>query len=89
MPISPVPGDMFFSDFADEVVVYEVERFGKTMGEVKTLPDSENGVDYLQVLPSADVQIGDILLGPNGRVRVGSIETYTYDGKATLIRLYV
>ena len=38
----PVPGNVFFSDFAGEVVNYHLERAGTVISVVRGIPNREN-----------------------------------------------
>ena len=46
--------------------MFDIERNGKVINNVRGLPNSDNGKEYVGFMPGTDVQVGDWLINPSG-----------------------
>ena len=84
----PIPADVYFRDFAFDVVKYEVKRKGTSIAVVDGLPNEEDGEKYIHIPHGSDVAVGDILLSDGFRTTARKISTDTYQGKPALLKVY-
>jgi len=84
----PVPADVYFRDFAFDVVKYEVKRKGTGIAVVDGLPNEEDGEKYIHLPHGSDVVAGDILHSDGFRATVKKLSTDTYQGKPELLKVY-
>lgn len=87
MSALPVSGTQYFKDFAFDVVEYSIERDGDIVSTVHGLPNKEHGQPYIHVQLDCDVRPGDVLIASGSRVVVRSIDTDTYAGTPSLLKL--
>lgn len=82
----PVPGELYFQDFAFDVTDYSIEREGTVIASVRGLSNNEHGQAYIHVPLGTDIHPGDILVAGNLRFAVRAVETDTYNGKPSLLK---
>ena len=85
----PVPGNVFFSDFAGEVVNYHLERAGTVISVVRGIPNRENRKSVIHFEFKSGIQLDDVLISPTERLLVKSIEIETYNSVPELITVFV
>ena len=58
---------MAFSGFLNRHgIMFDIERNGKVINNVRGLPNSDDGKEYVGFMPGTDVQVGDWLINPSG-----------------------
>lgn len=54
---------MAFSGFLNRHgIMFDIERNGKVINNVRGLPNSDDGKEYVGFMPGTDVQVGDWLI---------------------------
>ncbi len=82
----PVPGELYFKDFAFDIVDYSIERDGTVIAAVQGLSNNEYGRAYIHVPLGTDIRPGDVLVAGASRFYVRSVETDTYNGEPSLLK---
>lgn len=82
----PIPGELYFQDFAFDAVNYSIERDGSAVASARGLSNNERGQKYIHFPLGTDIRPGDTLVAGASRFHVRSIETDTYDGKPSLLK---
>ena len=89
----PIPGKLYFSDFADDVLEYEVYDKDKLVGTYRGLTNSDEGGQLIHFLISEkpDISVGNILRTKDGleSFSVRRIEYDRYNGKPELMKAYI
>ncbi len=83
----PVPGEQYFRDFAFDTVDYSIERDGAVIASVRGLPNSDHGLAYIHVPLGTDIRPGDSFVAESSRFIIRTVETDTYDGEPSLLRV--
>lgn len=88
----PVPADMFFSDFASDVLEYNVLSNNVVTGTYRGLTNSDEGGDYIGFLVSDHPQIssGNVIRTMDGfeTFRIRTVSYDRYNGKPELLKAY-
>ena len=81
----PIPGDIFFTDFSDDLVSFKVIRNNVELFTVKGLIEEQK---YIFFPFGTDIQPGDKLVSNPLTCSAVRIETENYDGKPSLISVF-
>lgn len=82
MAALPVPGEIFWNDFAFDLCDFEVFRNNTHIATYAGLKDSKG---FIFFKPDVDISCGDILHCNGQQFVVKRIENETYEGKTELI----
>ena len=88
MATLPIPAEIYFSDFAFDLVEYQIFRNDSLIGSAKGLSNTENRKKYISFLIGADIQPEDKLVTDNEVFIVSSIGFDTYNGEKQIINAY-
>lgn len=83
----PVSADIYFQDFASDLVDCTVLRYGTKTVSVKGLLNKERHERYIHLPIDTDVVPGDLIDLPDGKFEVKSVKSDTYMGKPELYRV--
>lgn len=81
----PIPGDVFFTDFTDDLVSFKVIRNSVELFTVKGLIEKHK---YIFFPFGTDIQTGDKLVSSHLTCNAVRIETENYAGKPSLISVF-
>ena len=86
MPEIPIPAEIYFKDFAFDLVKYKVERKGKSIATIEGLPNIESGERYIHFPLGSDIAVGDELCSGTTYLAIRKISIETYQGKPAIIK---
>nr|DAN26866.1 MAG TPA: hypothetical protein [Caudoviricetes sp.] len=81
----PIPGEIFFTDFSDDLVSFKVIRNSIELFTVKGLIEKQK---YIFFPFGTDIQPGDKLVSSHLTCNAVHIETENYAGKPSLISVF-
>lgn len=82
----PIPGELYFRDFAFDAVDYSIEREGTVVASTRGLSNSDHGQAYIHFPLGTDIRPGDVLIAGSSRFNVRTVETDTYNGEPSLLK---
>ena len=88
MSVLPVPAKTYFSDFAFDLIDYEIIRNNEPIANAKGLKNKENGKSYVSFHFGTDVMQGDILIGDDETLTVSETSVDTYNGEKQIINAF-
>ena len=88
MSVLPVPAELYFSDFAFDLVKYDVVRDGTHIATAKGLTNSDKTGNFISFPIDVDLQVGDVLQTKRQRFIVKSIDYGIYEGEEQIINAY-
>lgn len=84
----PVSVDIFFNDFAFDLIEYNVKRDNEIVATSKGLTNSDEDGRYIAFKMDCDVKFGDILIRGNRNYIVKFVDHDYYDGKPAMLKAY-
>ena len=84
----PVPVDMFFNDFAFDLLDYDVKRNGEIIATIKGLKNSDEDGDYIAFKMECDIKFGDALICGSRRHIIKLVDYDHYNGKPAMQKAY-
>lgn len=88
MSTLPIPAKTYFSDFAFDLVEYQIFRNNGLIGSAKGLANTANRKKFISFLVETDIQPGDRLESVNGTIIVSSIGFDTYNGEKQIVNAF-
>lgn len=86
MSTMPVPVDMFFNDFLDELIECSIIRDNRTITTVKGMPNVDGKNDKTVMFKyGTDIKPGDIVISERGNQIVRATRIDKYNGKPEAI----
>lgn len=92
MGILPVPAKLFFEDFSNDLLTYEIYNFQEQIGVFEGLENTDESGKHIEFLveDKPNIQVGNTITTQDklNKYTVKNIEYDHYDGKPELLKAY-